>query len=69
MPFPKTEAELTAAGYVFKNRARCKGSECGKEILWYETPKHRMVPLDPGTLEVHWATCPNSPNFRGKKKT
>ena len=66
MAFPKTEAELVAAGYVApKKSSVCKGY--GAEIEWWKTPKHKSIPLDAGTLEPHWDTCPNAKDFRDRK--
>lgn len=67
MSFPKTDTELNQRGYKFKSKGRCTGEDCGAEIEWWETPKGKMIPLDPGTLEPHWATCPNADNFGGRK--
>lgn len=66
-PFPKTEGELKAAGYQFLNSAKCTGPTCGADIEWWETPKGRRMPLDPGTMEPHWGTCPDHNFFRRKK--
>jgi len=65
MPFPKTEAELITAGYHFESVGICRG--CHAKFEWWQTPKGRMMPLDIGTLEPHWATCPQRELF-GKKK-
>lgn len=62
MPFPRTDNELTEQGYKFKNKAHCKG--CNAEIEWWETPHGKHIPLDAGTLESHWSTCPNAKDFR-----
>ena len=61
----KTEAELVAAGYVFKNDARCKG--CDAMIEWWETRNGKMIPLDKETLVPHFSTCPKVDRFRGEK--
>jgi len=66
MPFPKTDTELKEAGYSFNNRSHCKG--CGAEIEWWDTPKGKMMPLDPGTMEPHWGTCPKAKDFRRERK-
>lgn len=65
MAFPRTEAELEAAGYEFENAGRCRA--CQAEIAWYRTPAGKRMPLDEGTLEPHWSTCPNADDFRKKK--
>lgn len=64
MPFPKTETELSEAGYKFKSHGHCRS--CGSEISWYETPKGKMIPLDPD-LASHWSTCPDADSFRDPK--
>ena len=68
MPFPKTETEFIEQGYRFANKGRCRG--CHAEIEWWDTPKNKMMPIDPGTLEPHWSTCPKAKLFKknsGKK--
>lgn len=62
MPFPKTESEFKSAGYRKRNFAHCGG--CGALIQWYETPKHKSMPINPDTLEPHWATCPKAKEFK-----
>ena len=62
MPFPKTDTELTAQGYAFENKAKCRG--CGADIEWWLTPKGKHIPLDAATLETHWSTCPKAKDFR-----
>lgn len=64
MPFPKTETELRAAGYEppKEGSTHCRG--CGAEIEFWRTPKGKIIPLDAGTLESHWATCPKAKDFR-----
>jgi hypothetical protein len=61
-PFPKTDTELTARGYKFENTQHCRG--CNALIEFWLTPKQKHIPLNPGTLEPHWATCPNARDFR-----
>jgi hypothetical protein len=68
MPFPKTEAELEKAGYTFDHVGKCTGETCGQEIEWWHTPKGKYIPLNPGTMEPHWATCKSAESFRGKKQ-
>jgi hypothetical protein len=62
MPFPRTDTELDAAGYKFAGTSKCRG--CNQSIAWYLTPKGKRIPLDEGTLESHWATCPKAKDFR-----
>lgn len=66
LPFPKTDAELRAAGYSFKNGSHCRG--CGRKIQWYTTPAKKVIPLDLDTYEPHFGTCPNRDDFRKKKE-
>ena len=61
MPFPKTEVELKEQGYRFVSQGKCRG--CHADIEWWDTPKNKLIPLDPGTMEPHWATCPNRDEF------
>ena len=65
MEFPKTDTGLAEQGYSFSGKGKCKG--CGAEIEWWDTPKGKHIPLDPGTLEVHWNTCPNAKDFRSQR--
>jgi hypothetical protein len=62
MTFPTTEREFTDQGYVFDNKAKCRG--CGADIEWWITPKQKHMPVDPGTMIPHWKTCPNAKDFR-----
>lgn len=69
MPFPKTEDELTAAGYaVEQETARCR--KCQAPIRWYRTPKDRLIPMDlpddTGEVKAHFTTCPFADEFRRK---
>ena len=64
MPFPKTEDGLAKAGYTYENTRKCSSPICGQDIAWYRTPKGKRIPLDEGTLEPHWATCPDAKSFR-----
>jgi hypothetical protein len=59
-----SDAELTVAGYKFDNRSRFKGATCGAEIEWWWTPNNRLIPLDAGTMQPHFATCPDVAEFR-----
>lgn len=64
MPFPKTDTELEAAGYAFESKDKCRG--CKADIEWWLTPKQKHIPLDAGTMEPHWSTCPEADQFRRK---
>lgn len=64
MPFPQTETELAEAGYKYQGTGKCR--KCQAEINWYETPKGRMMPLDPD-LKPHWSSCPFADDFRKGK--
>lgn len=57
--------ELEADGYRHMGTSRCKGSACGAEIDWYETPRGKNIPINPDTLKPHWETCPSTDEFRG----
>lgn len=61
-PFPRTEQELAQAGYEFESKAKCRG--CNAEIEWFLTPRGKHIPLDAGTMEPHWSTCPRAKDFR-----
>lgn len=73
----KTDTELNAAGYKFDRHGVCNGANCRAHIEWWITPiKHnakgelvggKPMPLDPATMQPHWATCPDRQQFkRGK---
>ena len=65
MPFPRTESELSAAGYKFNHRRPCH--RCHAEIEMWDTPRGKLTPLDAGTLASHFGTCPNADDFRKPK--
>ena len=62
MAFPRTDNELVAQGYEFQNKTKCRG--CGADIEFWRTPRGKMIPLDAGTLEPHFSTCPKVKDFR-----
>jgi len=64
MPFPKTEYELVKAGYEYEGTRKCSGPTCDVMIAWYRTPMGERIPLEEGTLEPHFAKCPDVKNFR-----
>ena len=61
---------LSAKGYEVehivvlrdKTLGHCRG--CGVEIGWWKTPTGKKIPLNTGSLEPHWATCPKAKDFR-----
>jgi hypothetical protein len=61
----KTEDELIAQGYRYKNSGKCRG--CQAAIQWWTTPAKKNMPLDPSTLEPHWGTCPEREQFKKKR--
>jgi len=62
--WPKSDTALKEAGYTFSGVGKCQSDKCGAEIEWWKTPKGKMIPLDPGTMEPHWGTCPDAKSFR-----
>ena len=68
MSFPKTKAELETAGYGYAESRQCSARECLAPIELWWTPNGRKIPLNVGTLEPHFATCPAVKNFRKKEK-
>ena len=64
MKFPATEQELADHGYIYKDTGHCRS--CGEEIAWYETPMGKLMPLNEGTLEPHFATCPDANKWRNE---
>jgi hypothetical protein len=63
----KTDSELTAAGYKFDRMGTCSGANCRAAIEWWYTPNNRPMPIDPGTMQPHWATCPDADRFKKGK--
>ena len=61
----KTEAELKACGYRFKDKSLCSG--CQARIEWWVTPGGKHMPLDPNTYEPHWGSCVARDQFKKKK--
>lgn len=64
MPFPKTEDELAKAGYEYEGTRKCSGPTCDVLLAWYRTPNGKRIPLEEGTLEPHFAKCPDVKRFR-----
>jgi hypothetical protein len=64
MPFPMTRDDLIASGYLYLRTTKCNGPTCGAHIQWWETPKHKRIPLDLGTYTPHWSACPDGDKFR-----
>lgn len=62
MPFPRTVAEMTDAGYLYSNDSICRA--CGAAIEWWVTPRGKKLPVNLGTAKPHWATCPQAELFR-----
>lgn len=66
MPLPNTDAELKILGYIQMDEATC--SRCFARIVWYRTPRGKLMPMDKRTLVTHWSTCPHAAVFKKKKK-
>ncbi len=64
MAFPKTKEQLLAQRYKLERQSVCRGPKCGRMIEWWLTPRGKYLPLDPGTCQPHWTTCPDSESFR-----
>lgn len=65
MEFQKSIDEMRAAGYKHAGLAQCRA--CQADIEWWETPKGKKIPMNHGTAEPHWSTCPDAENFRKPK--
>ena len=67
MAFPRTKAELEAAGYRYNNTGQC--SACLRAIEWWWTPKGRKLPFDveAEAMVPHFASCPQVSKFRKAK--
>jgi hypothetical protein len=67
-PWPyHSDTELRAASYRFDRTETCKGPNCRQEIEFWWTPGGKRIPLDPGTMEPHFATCVDVDRFRREK--
>ncbi len=62
MSFPRTDTDLVARGYTFEAKTKCRG--CNARIEFWLTPKGKHIPLNPGTMEPHWSSCPRARDFR-----
>lgn len=62
----QTPEELKAAGYAYQDSSRCRGARCRAEIEWWKTPRGKLIPLDPDTLQPHHSTCPDAKEFRNE---
>jgi hypothetical protein len=67
MPFPKNAEEMWAQGYQFAGHGECAG--CHDQIEWWRTPQGRHIPMNrmcesTSPAIAHWATCPESGQFR-----
>lgn len=60
----KTDQDLRDAGYIYESRRRCYGQNCKQEIEMWRTPAGNLIPIDPGTMQPHWASCPDRDRFR-----
>jgi ribonuclease HI len=65
-PFPTTVDEAIAEGYTMRHQAvECRG--CPAIIDFWTTPNDKKIPVETGTFNVHFATCPGSEQFRKKR--
>jgi len=64
----KTFADLTAAGYIFRNASKCSGKDCGREIYWFKSPKGCFMAVDVVDFKPHWSVCPNAEDFKKNEK-
>ena len=66
--WPATEIELGQAGYTWDGGSKpCTGRTCNAHIEWWKTPAGKPMPmhrLADGTLQPHWADCPDAKTFR-----
>jgi len=53
----KSHEQLVQAGYIWKGYGACRESGCRRAILFYRNPNGKLVPVDPETFELHFATC------------
>lgn len=56
--------DLRERGWRRSAPGPCRGPHCGREVEWWITANEKRCPLDPDTLEPHWATCPDAKQFR-----
>jgi hypothetical protein len=56
MPWPFNSHEsLVHGGYVWRYVGRC--ASCRERILWYTNVDRKLVPVDPVTFMLHFASC------------
>lgn len=69
-PWPHdTQEKLEAAGYRKVDETKCASPSCTVICHWYNTPKGKFMPFErmaDGTLQPHFATCPESRKFSRK---
>ncbi|MFP4298669.1 MAG: hypothetical protein ACLFT0_12515 [Spirulinaceae cyanobacterium] len=54
--------------YTITSSRPSKCKSCGAEIMWAKTQAGKFIPLDLADHVPHWATCPDSKNWKGKGK-
>lgn len=57
---------LQAEGYVWRGYGTCR--ECFRRVLWYTNVDRKLVPIDPGTFMLHFATCPKVSPFKASER-
>lgn len=50
-----SHASLQEAGYTWRSSGICE--LCWQRILWYTNVDRKLVPINPGTYMIHFATC------------
>jgi hypothetical protein len=63
----KSTEQLYDAGYRLVRIGTCRSPNCGRKIEFWQTPKGKLIPLDSGTFEPHWASCVDAAKFRRAK--
>lgn len=59
------DQEQPKPGYTQGQPGTCRG--CGAAIYWWMTPAGKRSPHDQDGTS-HFATCPEAPQFRGRKE-
>ena len=63
----RTAEELAAAGYVWRDHARCKAPGCRAWIEWYRRPEGGMIPVNLADYQPHPVTCRDPQYFERRR--
>lgn len=70
--WPKTEGELTEAGFARKGTSHCRSVSCRRSIVWFSTPTGNTMPMSliktegARLYQPHWVDCPAAGSHKKK---